>query len=262
MAVGILLGAGSPLGLAILRLVARLAADAPAWVAEELSSMGAVYAYTGVATAAVFGFAGYILGRRADNLNLQAAQLQRSASEFERLSITDGLTGLYARNYELRRLREEWLRARRYAEPLSCLFIDIDRFKSLNDRYGHPFGDRVLKNISQAIKKGLRSTDILGRYGGDEFLAILPQTEARRAYQAAERVRQAVMELQVPAGDEHPRLSVSIGVFSGRDIPAAFETVLQHADAALRQAKDAGRNRSVLYAGGENALKPQEEEFR
>lgn len=234
LAAGIILGAGSPLGLFILRMVGTLDDGLRNWMISEWTAMGAVYAYSGVATAAILGALGYVFGMRTEQLS--------------RLAVIDGLTQLYVHNYILQRLDEERRRALRYHEPLACLFIDIDRFKSLNSRYGHPFGDQVLKKIAQAIRHHVRISDVVGRYGGDEFLVILPEADQQRAYEVAERVRTAVQELKLQAGGEEVMISISIGIFVGMNLPVDSKELIEQADLALRHAKDAGRNRSVLYS--------------
>lgn len=183
------------------------------------------------------------LGRLAERFNAMA-------SELEGLVNRDALTGLYNRREFDRRLAAEFERARRYDGVLSLLMLDLDRFKAVNDRYGHPAGDQVLRQLAELLQANLRPSDLLARYGGEEFSVILPHTGREAALALAERLRAAVARysFHLPeVGDLS--LTVSIGAASyPRDArtPAAL---VQAADTALYQAKGAGRNR-VMAAGG------------
>jgi diguanylate cyclase (GGDEF)-like protein len=165
---------------------------------------------------------------------------------FERLrnmSIRDSLTDLYNHRHCVELLGHEFERVGRYEGGVSILMIDIDHFKRVNDERGHPAGDAALREVARVIKDTLRSVDALGRYGGEEFLAVLPHTGPDEALQTAERVRRAVAEHAFRAAGRELRLSVSIGAASypraDVDSPAAL---IRLADAALYKAKEAGRN--------------------
>ncbi len=156
----------------------------------------------------------------------------------------DGLTGLANRRYLMERLHQEVELAERYQTSLSVIMLDLDKFKSFNDSYGHVKGDELLKAFSSMVKKAVRSTDIPGRYGGEEFCVVLPNTSVKGALVIAERIRAAMEALRIPLEDGQPPVgrTASIGVaeFSAGD---SIEKLLSHADAALYQAKEAGRNR-------------------
>lgn len=159
--------------------------------------------------------------------------------EMSRLAITDELTALYNRRYFLKRLKEEIDRGCRYNQPFSVIFIDVDHFKGLNDTHGHALGDRVLQELAGLLKKWARGTDLVARYGGDEFTVLLPMTDAERAVHVGERLRQ-----QVAAHTfcRRKKLTVSMGVSGfpeGGDQPSV---ILCRADRALYAAKAAGRN--------------------
>jgi diguanylate cyclase (GGDEF)-like protein len=127
---------------------------------------------------------------------------------------------------------------------VSLLMIDIDHFKSVNDRYGHPAGDRVLRDVARLLQEGVRTVDTVGRYGGEEFVAILPQTEMADARQLAERLRRAIEAhvVKVPAGEI--RVTVSIGVAKYPAVAIATpDDLVRAADQALYRAKEEGRNR-------------------
>jgi diguanylate cyclase (GGDEF)-like protein len=180
---------------------------------------------------------------------LERAEWQERATQFQLMSITDPLTGLLNRRYLEERLTEELNRSKRYSYPMSCLMIDIDDFKSYNDRNGHQAGDVALKITAHSLKAALRSADIACRYGGEEFCILLPQTSLSEAGVIAERMRQKVTETDYPHGKTQPRgtVSISIGVSTfGKHIDTA-ESVIAAADRALYSAKSLGKNRIEFY---------------
>ena len=158
----------------------------------------------------------------------------------------DGLTGLANRRHLMEQLKQETERAERYQTSLSVIMLDLDKFKSFNDSYGHLMGDELLKAFSAMVKKAVRSTDIAGRYGGEEFCVVLPNTSIKGALVIAERIRSAMEAVRIPLEDGQLPVgrTASIGVaeFSTGD---SVEKLLSHADAALYQAKEGGRNRVV-----------------
>lgn len=134
--------------------------------------------------------------------------LKNRAEEFEELSVTDPLTGLLNRRYLEVRFEEELKRSNRYGYPVSFMMIDVDNFKSYNDAYSHPEGDKALKLVGQILKKTLRGADIISRYGGDEFSVLLPQTNIKEALKIAERIRKNVENTKFL----HRQVTVSIGI--------------------------------------------------
>lgn len=158
---------------------------------------------------------------------------------------TDILTGLYARRFIEELGEREIARARREGSPFSAAFIDADKFKNINDTFGHAAGDAVLRAIGPACKRALRSSDLLGRFGGEELVLLLPNTALEHAVPVLERVRQEVAAMQV--GDLKGRqVTVSIGVAELADSDQSVGDLLARADAALYRAKEAGRNRVEL----------------
>ena len=178
---------------------------------------------------------------RLQEANRQLAQLN---ARLEELSQTDALTGLHNRYYFDRRIEHEVERARRYGSPLAVVMIDIDHFKRVNDGHGHPFGDLVLRGVAQALKRVLRNVDSLARYGGEELVAVLPETPRSEALAVAERLRQAVEAERFESGGQRVPVTISLGVASGP--PPVVENpheILKLADEALYRAKESGRNR-------------------
>jgi diguanylate cyclase (GGDEF)-like protein len=163
------------------------------------------------------------------------------------LATTDGLTRLYVRRYFDLRLREEFFTARRYKQPLSVLMIDIDHFKSFNDRYGHQTGDFVLKEISQIISQNCRRSDVPCRYGGEEMAVILASTGLEGAVTVGQKIRQQVSDKEFAFGRvQELKLTVSVGVASYRIGMRTPEDLVSSADAALYKAKRKGRNRVIV----------------
>ncbi len=160
----------------------------------------------------------------------------------ERLSIADGLTGLYNRRFVSERLDEEFSKAMRYDMPLSVLIMDVDFFKRVNDTFGHQVGDNALIAVAQVLQQSVRESDLVGRYGGEEFVILLPHTGLEKALGVAEKIRSAVSETPVEGMGER-RLTISIGAAGFPDIKAAsVEELVRKADEALYRAKEGGRN--------------------
>jgi diguanylate cyclase (GGDEF)-like protein len=184
-----------------------------------------------------------------DQLVEKNRELDRANKELDRLSRTDGLTGLFNRRYFEERFAVEFARSNRYRAPLSCLMIDIDHFKRLNDAYGHAFGDKVLQAVSGVAQHMLRDVDMLARYGGEEFVALLPETGPVEALRVSERVRQGIERLKLvheAQSNESKRVhctaSIGVATFPVPGLESA-EALLRAADDALYAAKEAGRNR-------------------
>jgi diguanylate cyclase (GGDEF)-like protein len=175
-------------------------------------------------------------------------ELEEKRQELLHLSRTDGLTGLVNRRHFEERLAGEFARSERYRSPLSCFLLDIDHFKKVNDTWGHPFGDVVLREVAGVARRALRDVDVLARYGGEELVALLPETAPEEAWRAAERVRLGVEAMRLTAqGPEGPvvvKCTASIGVatFPSTSIDSA-PALVQAADECLYEAKQGGRNR-------------------
>jgi len=173
-----------------------------------------------------------------------------------RAGITDFLTGWHNRRYLQQRLKEELARAQRRAGTICCLMIDIDRFKGINDGYGHLAGDMALKEVAQRVDSQIRSMDTAARFGGDELAILLPDSSAADAAKLAERIRESIASVPFVLMAQIERtLTVSVGVAAvspGRhevDLKAVADRLLADADAALYRAKALGRNRVQVGAG-------------
>ncbi|MGH2686393.1 MAG: diguanylate cyclase, partial [Actinomycetota bacterium] len=169
--------------------------------------------------------------------------------ETRQLSITDGLTGVWNRRYLELTLRKEIERAQRFGRPLSALMIDIDRFKRVNDRFGHLRGDEVLVEVTQRLMGELRSSiDVVGRYGGEEFVVVLPETPSDGAWVVAEKIRSAIRN-EPFGGDRDVAITVSVGVATYPEDGPTAEAVVHAADEAMYRAKAAGRDRVEPRSG-------------
>lgn len=186
----------------------------------------------------------------ASNLAALAIENRQARKELERRAYSDYLTGLSNRRYFFEQAEKELERGRRYGGTLSLLMLDIDRFKQVNDTYGHKVGDIVLQKLSDVCQVTLRDMDIVGRIGGEEFAVLLPQTASDQALQAAERLRMALAAVRIPLQGGLPlHFTASFGVTTLADKDTNIDTLLNQADQALYQAKAAGRNRVCLFAG-------------
>ena len=171
----------------------------------------------------------------------------------EELSVTDDLTQLYNSRYLSQVLRRETKRASRGGRPLSLLFIDLDGFKGINDAHGHLFGSRALVEAAGVIRASARETDIVARFGGDEFALVLPDTGSDGALAVGERIREKIAAWRFLEGEGLSiRLTVSIGVATLPDVAASAEQLIQAADQAMYWVKERGKN--GIYVSGTEAV--------
>jgi diguanylate cyclase (GGDEF)-like protein len=161
------------------------------------------------------------------------------------MAVTDSLTGLYVRRYFMVKLQEELHRAQRYNNILAVVMADLDRFKDINDTYGHAAGDRVLKAIGKFLQQNVRDVDVVARYGGEEFVIMIPEAANDAAHILSERLRKNLSEMKF---DNLPSVTISLGIatfpYDGTDP----EDLIRKADAAMYAAKRAGRDRVVKYS--------------
>jgi diguanylate cyclase (GGDEF)-like protein len=222
---GAILSAGAPIGLLLLREL-----YAPRPVGAELIADRLTYIYVLVTTAIVLTVFGLIVGAQADRLAT--------------LSQTDSLTGLANRRALSHHLELELRRSRRYGMPASLLLIDVDRLKQVNDSEGHSAGDRVIRNVAEAIAACLRDTDLGARWGGDEFAIVAPNTTTEAAFHSAERLIGRLSQLGGRGRRRAATVSIGIATFDpARMNDCDLERLVRAADDALYRAKGGGRNR-------------------
>ncbi|MBN1870886.1 MAG: GGDEF domain-containing protein [Candidatus Omnitrophica bacterium] len=167
--------------------------------------------------------------------------------EIERIAITDSLTEVHTRRYITERFKEELSRSKARNIKLSFLMIDVDYFKRYNDQYGHLTGDQILRETGFLINENIREIDIAGRYGGEEFCVILPDTDQQGAQNAAERIRKAIENAVIKAYDAAVKVTVSIGTATYPDAGQKMEELIDKADWALYRAKKQGRNKVCSF---------------
>ncbi len=225
---GVLLGFGAPIGWILIKVIT----NANFAYSQEVSNNIILYAYMTIATPIVFGIWAYLLSKQT--------------AVYKRLSRHDFLTGLLNRGAICQYLSDHSALAKRYSYPISVIMIDIDNFKqNINDKYGHLFGDYILRTLAGVIAEKIRTTDIVGRYGGEEFLVVLLHTELEGAAVVAENLRRAVESLNIEKENEKCTVTVSLGVASMNEKMENYESLIKKADENLYTAKREGRNRVV-----------------
>ena len=233
---GLVLGLGSPTGAFLLRYWLADPLLKSIWVRHELDYNFLFYTYMGAGTVVSFMIFGYVIGLRSERQRVSNRVLSARVDELHLKSVTDGLTGAYTHGYLQEVLEIEIQQALTRKSPLSVMMIDIDDFKRINDSHGHLFGDRVIKETAETISANVRSDDILGRYGGDEFVVIMPGADAATALHVAGRARSGIAKNGYLA-----TISLGVATFdgSGRETPSEL---LHRADMNLYQAKNDGKN--------------------
>ncbi|MFN8385161.1 MAG: GGDEF domain-containing protein [Anaerolineales bacterium] len=175
-------------------------------------------------------------------LEIKEIELKAVLAQAHEIKNTDVLTYLPNRRKIIVDLQEEVIRSTRYGVPLSISLVDIDHFKQINDTYGHLIGDDVLRNLAARLSGQIRSPDTLGRYGGEEFLIVLPNSESKAAVEQASRLCQYIRAMQVESNDHSLSITISIGIAQYRHGLENWEQFLHRADMALYKAKDNGRD--------------------
>ena len=173
---------------------------------------------------------------------IQKAQLM---SEIQQMAITDELTGVYNRRGLYERGQYEIERSRRFNHPVSILFVDVDLFKNINDQFGHNIGDQVLQQIAGRIRENVRDLDIIGRYGGDEFLVLLVESDLEEAVRIANRLLENISEQPFITASGLVTATLSIGIAELNDLDADLDSLIIRSDQLLYMAKENGRNRIV-----------------
>jgi diguanylate cyclase (GGDEF)-like protein len=176
-------------------------------------------------------------------LGFVLAAVEMAADQNHRLAMRDELTGLPNRRAALEALDREWAATGRHEQPLSLLMLDLDHFKQINDRYGHPAGDAVIQQVADLLRTRLRGQDVAGRFGGEEFVIILPDTAPEGARALAEVLRAEIAEMVIDVGGQVVRITTSIGLYGVWPNEAeSIPELIRRADAALYRAKAGGRN--------------------
>ena len=174
-------------------------------------------------------------------------KVKRRLDELRSQAVIDELTGAYNRRFLLEQLKLRLGEARRHQTPVSLILFDLDHFKKVNDSFGHPFGDTVLKGTADLVRRHIRKEDILARYGGEEFAVMLPHTDRPGAAVLAERLRESAAGCYHSNGEQKERVTISLGVASfPPDEANSGEELIKWADLRLYKAKESGRNRSVF----------------
>jgi diguanylate cyclase (GGDEF)-like protein len=196
--------------------------------------------------------------RQLEVVAMQAAESIYRARLFEqteRLATTDGLTGLLNHRTFQGRLDEHVAHAQRYGKKLSLILCDIDHFKSVNDTYGHPAGDLVLKAVARTLAKEARATDVVARYGGEEFAIVMPETDAAGALVIAERIRERVARMALDTDQGRLQVTMSLGLATFPEDGDKKGALVERADGCLYHAKRNGRNRTVAAGAHRPAAK-------
>ena len=189
------------------------------------------------------------------NVAINKLQLETANTQLQELAQHDGLTALLNRRHWESCLDREFSRHTRYNNPASLVLFDIDHFKMLNDTHGHPAGDEVIRQVAGVTRLMVRDTDYAGRYGGEEFVVLLPDTPLEGARLFAERLRKAIEELNIVHEQQSLKCTVSIGVACTHPGMPSYQMLIEEADKALYQAKSAGRNR--VRQSSESLATPQ-----
>lgn len=179
-------------------------------------------------------------------------KLQEAKDRLEKLAVLDHLTDLYNRRHFESRFTEEFSAAKRHSRELTLVILDVDNFKLVNDTYGHPIGDDVLKKIANTLKESIRKSDILARIGGEEFCLLLPSSSRNGAMVYLERVRKSISKIECRSGNEKFNITCSFGAAVLDVTITDKEVLMSRADKALYQAKDEGRNRIIFYKDPDN----------
>jgi diguanylate cyclase (GGDEF)-like protein len=235
-AVGAVVGLASPAGAFLLRYWLADPLLKTMWAMHELDYNFLFYAYMGVGSVGAFMIFGYAIGLRSEQQRVRNRVLSARVDELHLKSVTDGLTGAFTHGYLQEILELEIQHSLTHKTPLSMMIIDIDDFKRINDSHGHLFGDRVIKETAETISANVRSDDRLGRYGGDEFVVIMPGADAETAMHVAGRARAGIAKNGYLA-------TISVGVATLEDAGKETPTeILHRADMNLYQAKNDGKN--------------------
>ena len=236
----------TPVGAFLLRFLQADPVLKMLWATSELSYNAVFYIYMLIGSTITFILFGYVVGLTSESQRIHNHSLRERVEDLHIRSVTDGLTGAYSHAYLQESIALELENSIRHALPLSVVMIDLDDFKKINDTQGHLFGDRVLKEITETVNMSIRDGDILGRYGGEEFMVVMPGAAAEVARTVAERIRKSIARAMISDDKHGVRVTVSVGVatFEGRGKVDALRLV-DDADKKLYEAKNSGKNKVV-----------------
>ncbi|UCF30183.1 MAG: GGDEF domain-containing protein [bacterium] len=191
----------------------------------------------------------FTFNRMSESLRLSMEEIQAINNQLRVMSVTDPLTGRYNRRYITDQVQRELKLARRTGQTFSLIMIDLDHFKDYNDRYGHIAGDETLRKVGDVLVENIRETDIVARWGGEEFLVYLSHADREGAAGIAEKLRIAVEQTSFIMKGKDTRVTISLGVAAAPEDGSNFDELIEHADQALYKAKRAGRNRAKTFSG-------------
>ncbi len=219
------------------------------WLGVPLLGHGQVIGYLSIynASSGIYGGEESDLAQTFANEAAIAIENARLFQQVQQFAITDSLTGFYNRRYFYELAEIEMRRSRRYGSDLSLVLIDIDFFKQVNDRLGHTVGDRVLAQLSECLRAHIRDSDSCGRYGGEEFVILLPETNLKQASDVAERLRRAAENCITTVDHSQVRITISLGVAQMDEYCTNIDDLFRRADRALYFAKQSGRNRVCVW---------------
>jgi diguanylate cyclase (GGDEF)-like protein len=215
---------------------------------------GFIFSVEKLATMVAFNvillFAYFISAYLSKNLRENEEKIRGLLQKTQEMSVTDGLTNLYNQTYFFLLFRLQLKKSRRYHTCLSLIMFDVDHFKNYNDNNGHLKGSQVLRQVADIMRSCFRSSDVLAKYGGDEFVVILPGSDKVGAFLAADRLRELVEAEPFEGREKQPlgKITLSLGISSYPEQGSTLEELLDRADKALYSAKKAGRNKTVLYS--------------
>ena len=205
---------------------------------------------TMVAFNVILLFTYFISAYLSKNLRKNEDKIQDMLQKTQEMSVTDGLTNLYNQTHFFLLFRLQLKKSQRYHTCFSIIMFDVDNFKTYNDNHGHLKGSEVLRQVGDIMRRCFRSSDVLAKYGGDEFVIILPDSDKVGAFLAADRLREVVEEEPFEGREQQPlgKITLSLGISSYPEHGSTLEDLLDRADKALYSAKKTGRNRTVLYS--------------
>jgi len=220
-----------------------------AWLGIPMLGHGQVIGYLSIynSNSGIYGGNEAELGQTFASQAAIAIENARLFQQVQQYAITDGLTGFYNRRYFYELAEIEMRRSQRYGSDLSLILIDIDLFKNVNNRLGHTAGDQVLIHLSQCLRSQIRASDSIGRYGGEEFVILLPETKAKNAVEVVERLRRSAEECVTDIGHTKVHITISLGVAQMDEDCQSVDELFHRADRALYLAKQNGRNRVCIW---------------